>query len=797
MRPFALVLLSLAVACRLHEGSRTGTDTCQAGEDELPSGARARLGTSRWRHGHTVASVSFSPDGGTLASGSLDGTLALWEVPTGKRRTLLVRDEPVSHVAFAPRGDALAFTTRNMAGIYKADPSLPPMSFDETAGATSSVTWSPDGAVILGCGRDGAVRTWDPKTGRTLQRFQGFKGNVYDAAFSTDGKRVAAAGFDSAIRLWNTADGASIRVLVGHTDVVLSVAFSPDGRTLASAGNDGSVRLWNLETGLPQKVIAADQGLVYGCRYSPDGRFLAYTRGTSIQLWDVSAEKQAGSFDGHSGWVVSIAFSADAKLLASGAMDATIRLWDLSAAKPAPRPGGHEGPVTSIWATGGPTLVSTSEDLTIRLWDTRRFLQEGVFGSHARPASAAVLSRDHRTLYSVSHEAKVRSTDSSTGKPLPSLDIGGGDLGCLSISPSGDQLSAGGGEGIVYQWKLPDRTLDRKLTGHRDRILYLSYSRDGTLLGSGGEDGTFRLWQTDSGREVLLLRAGGPAQCGAISPDANLVALAAGESRSIIRLHSAVTGDERLILSGHADTVTALVFLSQGYLASASLDKTVRIWELASGSEVMTFRGHLGRVLCLSGFLEDHLIAAGGSDTSILVWQVYPNAAEGKIRSPRDFENEWEALQGDNPGRAHASVGRFICSGEPAVEFIRGKLDLTKDAREAARTLIPQLDNNEVDERERAESRLLLLGVESILEEALAQNPSPESKQRMLSILRSQRALKIRSPQILRGFRSVHILERIASRGAQDLLDELSRSVVERTAACAREALKELKRARR
>ena len=238
----------------------------------------------------------------TVASGSSDDTIRLWEVSTGS----------------------------------------PIRTFTGHTSAVLSISFSSDGQTLASGSVDNTIRLWEVSTGVLLRTLTGHTGNVVSVSFSPDGQTLASGGgYDNTIRLWEVSTGSPIRTFAGHTDWVSSVSFSPDGQTLASGGGygDNAIRLWEVSTGVLLRTFTGHTGDdVLSVSFSPDGQTLASgSVDNTIGLWEVSTGTLLHTLTGHTDFVWSVSFSPDGQTLASGSEDGTVLLWDLAPAPPEPK----------------------------------------------------------------------------------------------------------------------------------------------------------------------------------------------------------------------------------------------------------------------------------------------------------------------------------------------------------------------------------------------------------------------------------------------------------------------------
>ena len=570
-------------------------------------------------HTRSVSSVSFAPDGKTLASGGRDGTIRLWEVESGAQTAVWEGHwSSVNSVSFSPDGKTLA------SGV---------------------------GSDILG---SGYIRLWDVASGRQTAILVGHTDIVSSVSFSPDGKTLASGSGspyrdrDRTIRLWDVESGRQTAVLEGHRGEVFSVSFSPDGRTLASGSKDSTIRLWDVESGRQTAVLVEHTSSVYSVSFSPDGRTLASGSlvGT-IRLWDVESGRQTAVLEGHTNWVESVSFSPDGRTLASGGWDGTIRLWEVGSRRQTAVLEGHTGNVYSVsFSPDGRTLASGSgstynkyRDGTIRLWDVASGGQTAVLEGHTGSVSSVSFSPDGKTLASAgSRDGTIRLWDVASGRQTAVLEGHRGEIFSVSFSPDGKTLASGGWDSTILLWELGSRRQTAVLEGHWGEIYSVSFSPDGkTLASAGSRDETIRLWEVASGRQTAVLEGHtGSVSSVSFSPDGKT--LASGSRDGTIRLWEVASGRQTAVLEGHTGSVNSVSFWVNSVsfspdgrtLASGSGDLfdsgdiTIRLWEVASGRQTAILEGHTGSVFSVSFSPDGQTLASGSNDGTILLWQVEP-----------------------------------------------------------------------------------------------------------------------------------------------------------------------------
>jgi WD40 repeat protein/transcriptional regulator with XRE-family HTH domain len=355
---------------------------------------------------------------------------------------------------------------------------------------------------------------------------------------------------------------------------------------------------------LAKSIFSETLSVARSIDLSPDGETVAVGDSNgNIYLWNITTTQLLDTFEGHTGWVWSVAFSPDGRTLASGSSDSSVRLWDIQSGSCLQVLTDHKGCLWSVsFSPDGQQLASCSDDKTVRVWNLQGQCLR-VLKGHTQSVYAVHFAPDQQTLASSSNDTTIRIWDVSNGNCLSVLQGHTSGVRCVRYSPDGQQLASGCRDGSIRLWSgylsrdQHPKPAFKLLQGHADFVWDIAFSPDGRFLVSGGRDSTLRLWNVQDGQSIH-------------------------------------------VLEGHTHDVYGLAISADSQrLVSTGEDQTVRLWHLQSGRNLKTLRGYTGGIHSLSLSSDDQILASSGQNEMIQVWRVQPDGNRSSFRPYKTFSS--------------------------------------------------------------------------------------------------------------------------------------------------------------
>lgn len=563
----------------------------------------------------------------------------------------------VLSVTFSPQGNLLATgTASGEIWIYDALSRTPLITYRGHTDAVWSVVFNQDSTLLASCSDDGSIRLWESNTGRNLKTFHNQKGRVRSLAFNFNGSVLASGSENNLIQLWDVQSATCLKILEGHTDRVWSVAFSPDGKLLGSGSTDRSVRLWDVQSGQLLTTLQGHSEWVRAIAFSPAGDSIASAGDDKcINLWDVRTGEHLQRLQGHSGRIWTIAFDANGQRLVSGSEDQSLRVWDLASRQCSVSMQGHSNGVRSVsFSPDGQTIMSGGDDQTTRFWDAATGYCLRTLYGHTNRIWSAIFSPDGGTLVSCYEDRTIRLWDLSTNTCCRTLQRHTHGVRAIAPGPDGQILASGGEDQLVRLWDMNSGRCFKTLEGHTGWIRTVAFSRDGRLLASAGEDLTIRLWEASSGKCLFILNSHTSwIRSLAFHPDSTI--LASASDSEIIRLWDTGTGNCTHVLKGHTGRVRSVCFHpTRPLLASGSEDGTLRLWDIVTGACLTTFLHHQNWVRCVTFSPDGAFLASSSDDQDICLWDVDSGLHRQSLRGHKE-RVRWVSFHPDGQRIASSS----------------------------------------------------------------------------------------------------------------------------------------------
>ncbi|XP_038667225.1 apoptotic protease-activating factor 1 isoform X1 [Scyliorhinus canicula] len=485
--------------------------------------------------------------------------------------------------------------------------------------------FSPDDKFIATCSSDAKVKVWNALTGQLFQEYNEHSEQVNYCRFSHSQILLATCSNDTFLKTWDLKKSGCRNTLFGHRGYVNHCSFSPDDQYLASCSNDGTVKLWKTSSANEWKCFDVkeqvwkpddddeEEVLLKCCMWSSDGTQIMTAAKNIIFVFnvmtgDLITELTTSSYSS----IQSCDVSLTSPLLAVAMSHNSVELWNLELRKRVADCSGHLSWVHCVqFSLDGSMLLSSSDDQTVRLWDTNK----------VHSSSAVSLVRDMDAIFQedevivlVSDNKKcLQLINGKTGDVMCQSEVQNSRIRCCCLNQHINLAAFGCGDGILKVGMKSARFVLQNIGWKRQQFQH------SLLIAVGLENGTVKVLELPSGKILKTLI--GHTECVQrcrFTPDGKM--LISSSDDSTIRVWNWCT-EECKVLEGHTEQVKNFKLLREPQILSWSFDGTVKVWNYISGELLKNYDCHKGSaVLSCDASPSGSKIASASADKSAKIW---------------------------------------------------------------------------------------------------------------------------------------------------------------------------------
>jgi WD40 repeat protein len=545
-------------------------------------------------HGGWIQSIAFSHNKKILATGGGDGTIKLWDVDTGRQiRTLAGHarvkvDRPSKNPYPVDSKDSVVNAFNSMAN-------------DGQVNTPFSLAFSPDDKFLASGSDARTIIIWDITVGKPAMVFPS-PTSVWFIAFSQDGhtllSRSEYKNEENIYKFWDVSTGSELKDNAPPLSSFRLPWQSPDRKLIVShSENETEIKITNA-INKQVKILRGHEAGVRQAVFSPNGNILAsggWDR--TVRLWDVTGKEKTKILGRHDSVVTALSFSFDGKILASGGEDLIVKLWDVATGKELRTIRRYTNSARPFAFAKNDSILITSSDDLLHVWDLKKGYKYGAVRVHPGLVSNVVLSWDKNLM--ATHDRSVFSLIRFARASEVFDERSKSELGAETYKKITEQLISQpvkvpsdfpswvkrlSSDKVIRLWDAENISLKQEFTGHNDYISSLAFSPGQTLLASGDDSGTIKLWKLGTQEEPITLKVDeSNIESLAFSRDGKL--LASGDKEGTIRFWD-ITSKIKLplTLGKQSAAVKWIVFSSDNKtLISCYLSKDneiVNVWDI-------------------------------------------------------------------------------------------------------------------------------------------------------------------------------------------------------------------------
>ncbi|XP_043092997.1 apoptotic protease-activating factor 1 isoform X1 [Puntigrus tetrazona] len=519
--------------------------------------------------------------------------------------------------------------------------------------------FSPDDRYIATCSSDRKVKLWSVERGTLIREFgEEHEEQINHCQFTNAGRRVLLATCSNDkftnTKLWNPNKLTSQNTMFGHMEPVNHCCFSPDDAYLSTSSSDGTLKLFEVSSANEWKSIDVNsyfpesddeiKAIVKCSTWSADGSRIICAARNAVFVFDVKTSDMLLEMKTSRLSTVQYCHACpSSSLLAVALSHYTVELWNFETSKKKAECNGHLSWVHCVqFSPDGSLLLSSSDDQTIRLWET----------DQVHTSSAAALKRDSDVLFSHS-DITIVATDSrnrlqvrsgSTGAVVFESNELPSRIRCTCISRNASFVALGTVDGSVQVLEVPSGQ-SVTLMGHTRTVHHCQFTDDGETLITSSEDTTVRVWKWRTGECLVLEGHKEPVRKFHLLNSSTSSHLFSWSFDGTVKVWDSNRGQMLQDLECHKGAVLSCDVSSDGCLfATTSADRTAKVWSSASWEVAFLLKGHKDCVRSCRFSWDNKRLATGDDNGEIRLWSMLDGALL-KICS-RDTKDSMDSFHG-------------------------------------------------------------------------------------------------------------------------------------------------------
>jgi len=524
--------------------------------------------------GDRFTSASFNPEGTMIITGSRKSGISVWNIESGEK-TLDLKPVPknlysennfeypeTETVVFSRDGQFIvAGAGDNTAILFDAKTGKEIRKFKKTNSTCTSciaeAAITPDNKYILST-RSDSVKMFERVSGKLVREFYGQGGDPENLRVSADGYLILAIEYGVA-EVWDLNTGKLLLKAGDYSDnKVLAAALGPDGKQLITGSEKRITDAWEIPSGkkimslrgylnqVDEKILTNSYmywaAFVNEAKLSPDGRFIAVGRtGNNAKIIDFQTGRIFKTLRGHNAMVISLSFSRDGKLLATGGIDGKAIVWDVESGKPVriiSFPDQNLAIFSVDISHDGKLLATADWGGDVVIWDIESGKALRVISPHSPVAVYQVrFSQNDVYIITAGLDKKLKLTEIDTGDEIREFKGHTDLVNSINLNPAGDRIITAGWDGTVRVWDFMSGLQVLKIKAHQGGVYNAKFDSSGKYIVSGGDDFLVKEWDASTG-EMICELAGHQGGVGDVNITKDLKYIISGSRDGSVRIWS-------------------------------------------------------------------------------------------------------------------------------------------------------------------------------------------------------------------------------------------------------------------